>query len=211
MDQKKSIGILRRAGAIIGNGHFVYKSGKHGSAYVNKDVLYLHPEDTTLVCLVLANLFSRDSVEVVVGPMIGGIILSQHTALRLRKITHHQILSVYAEKTDDCEGFVIKRGYDKVVSGKRVLVVEDVLTTGASARKTVEAVRAVGGEVIGVGAICNRGGVTAEDVGNVPRLEVLMNIDFESWDESECPLCKQGVPINTDVGHGAEFLARLKA
>ena len=206
MDKERVEWILKRAGAIITNDHFVYKSGKHGSVYVNKDALYLHPEDVSLVCVEIAKFFSNGNVEVVVGPALGGIILSQHTALRLRKLTMHQVFSVYAEKSDDGENFVFRRGYDKVVAGKQVLVVEDVLTTGTSARKTVEAVRAVGGEVVGVAAICNRGGVTAEDVGGVPRLEVLMEISLESYNEAECPLCEQGVPINIDVGHGAKFL-----
>ena len=91
---------------------------------------------------------------------------------------------------------------------KRVLVVEDILTTGGSARKVVEAVRAIGGNVVGVGVLCNRGGVTAQDLANVPKLEVLVNISLDAWNEADCPLCKQGVPVNPDVGKGREFLAR---
>jgi orotate phosphoribosyltransferase len=86
--------------------------------------------------------------------------------------------------------------------------VEDVLTTGGSARRVVEATRAIGGKVVGLGVLCNRGGVTPQDVANVPELFALVNVKMNAWDEAECPLCAQGVPINTDVGKGREYLAR---
>ncbi|MEI6499047.1 MAG: phosphoribosyltransferase family protein [bacterium] len=111
----------------------------------------------------------------------------------------------------DTGKFVFKRGYgDLVAGGKKVLVVEDVLTTGSSVKKVVEAVRAIGGEVVGVAALCNRGAVTAKDIGDVPELFSLMNISMESWDASECPLCAAGVPINTTVGKGQAFLDRQR-
>ncbi len=111
-------------------------------------------------------------------------------------------------------GFVIKRGYDKQVSGKRVLVVEDVLTTGASAGHVVEVTRVMGGDVVGLGALCNRGGVTPEDVGGVPKLHALVDVTLDTWTEEECLLngpCSEGVPVNTDVGKGREFLACQRA
>jgi orotate phosphoribosyltransferase len=108
-------------------------------------------------------------------------------------------------KKDD---FVFRRGYDKLIPGKQVLVVEDVLTTGGTVKKVVGAVRELGGIVVGVGALVNRGGITAKDVGDVPRLGALINITLDVWDEKACPLCEQGVPINTDVGKGREFLDR---
>lgn len=103
--------------------------------------------------------------------------------------------------------FVIKRGYDKLVTGRRVLVVEDILTTGGSIRKTIEAVRNINGRVIAAAALCNRGSVTAEAIG-APELFSLINIDFQSYNPAECLLCKAGVPINTNVGKGKQFLER---
>ena len=104
--------------------------------------------------------------------------------------------------------FVIKRGYDKLLAGgKRVLVVEDVLTTGGSARETVRAARKVGGEVAAVAALCNRGNVMAEYL-EVPELFALVDVQMKMYDEAECPLCAAGVPINTQVGKGKAFLAR---
>lgn len=88
---------------------------------------------------------------------------------------------------------------------------EDVLTTGGSVKKVVEATRAIGGKVIGLGALCNRGGITPQEVAEVPKLVALVNMRLEAWDEKDCPLCEQNIPINTDVGKGREFLARKKS
>ena len=104
--------------------------------------------------------------------------------------------------------FVIKRGYNKKVAGKKVLVVEDILTTGGSAKRVVLATRALGGDIVGLGVLCNRGGITPQDVGDVPKLFALVNVKLDSWKEAECPLCAQNVPINIDVGKGKEFLSR---
>jgi orotate phosphoribosyltransferase len=88
-----------------------------------------------------------------------------------------------------------------------VLVVEDILTTGGSARLVVEAVAAAGGTVVGVGALCNRGGVSAQQIG-APVLFSLSTVPMESFAAEECPLCAAGVPVNTRVGKGAAFVAR---
>lgn len=193
---------LRRVGGIIRDSHVVYTSGRHGSAYVNKDAIYPHTALTSDLCRAIAERFRDAGVDVCLAPAIGGVILSQWTAHHLTALTGREVLGVYAEKTADGAGFVIKRGYDKLTSGKRVLVLEDVLTTGISVKRTVEAVRDVGGTVVGVGALCNRGGITPAELGDVPKLEALLSISLDSWEKADCPLCKKGVPLNTDVGKG---------
>lgn len=221
--------MLSDLGVLITNSHIVYTSGKHGTAYFNKDGIYPHTEVTSRVCGIIASWFKHDDVQVVAAPAIGGVILSQwiayHMSTRhgqrpaivkkypglhvIKPVDHHrEVLAVYAEKSET--GFIIKRGYDQLLTGRNVLVMEDVLTTGGSVVKVVEATRACGGNVIGVGALCNRGGVTAETLG-VPKLESLVNISLDSWDAKACPLCKDNVPINTTVGKGREFLARQHA
>lgn len=104
-------------------------------------------------------------------------------------------------------GFVVKRGYDKKISGKKVLVVEDVLTTGNSVRKVIKAVLKLGCEVVGVGAICNRGAVTLEDVG-VSNLFSCVNIKMEAYEPDQCPECATGKPINLELGHGKAFVEK---
>lgn len=106
----------------------------------------------------------------------------------------------------------LKRGFAGDVRGKRVLEVEDILTTGSSAKRTAEAIVQAGGILVGVGVLANGGGVTAADLG-VPRLEALMTVNRQIFTEAECAdhgLCAKDVLINTEFGHGAEFLARQK-
>lgn len=223
MTSEEILDSLRELGAVLGDDHIVYTSGRHGSAYVNKDAVYPHTFTLAELCREMARRWADDQIEVVVAPAVGGVILSTWVAHALSVLTGKQVLSVYAEKETvgilDPEGlgrtcfaetghFVLKRGYDKLVAGKRVLVVEDVLTTGGSVRKVVDAVRNCGGNVVGVMALCNRGNVTVDDVGGVPRLDELVDLTLESWAEEECPLCRDNIPINTTVGKGAEFLAR---
>lgn len=209
MIEREVMKILSKVGAVITGSHIVYTSGKHGSAYVNKDALYPHTKETSDLCRIIAEQFADDGVETVIAPAIGGVILSQWTAHHLSKITGREVFSVYAEKSDGGI-FVIKRGYGKFVSGKKVLVVEDVLTTGGSVKKVIEAVRAIGGNVLGLGVLCNRGGVALKDVADAPELFAILNIKLDAWDEENCPLCAQGVPVNTDVGKGGEYLLKKK-
>jgi len=206
VNQNEITEIFARTGAIITNSHIVYTSGKHGSAYVNKDAVYPHISAISALCREIALQFERDWVDAVIAPAVGGVILSTRVAEHLSVKYEKEVLGVYADK--DGDNFVIKRGYDKLIKGKRVLVVEDVLTTGGSAKKVVEAVRVCSGYVVGLGVLCNRGGIKPEDVGDTPKLFALVNVHMDAWDEAECPLCKAGVPINTDVGKGREFLAK---
>ncbi len=194
----RALAILSGCGALLTDVHVVYTSGRHGAAYVNKDAVYPHTALVSELCGLLAAAYQDDDVEVVAGPALGGVILSQWTA-------HHLgALAVYAERTPG--GLALRRGYDSLVAGRRVLVVEDVLTTGGSLAETVDAVRSAGGEVVGAAALVNRGGVTAGGVG-APRLEGLVTLGLESWDAAACPLCRDGVAVTTAVGKGAEFLA----
>ena len=210
MNEQRALEILSRVGALITDSHIVYTSGKHGTTYINKDAVYPHTKETSDLCRALAEQFVNDNVEVVIAPAVGGIILSQWTAYHLSEITKREVLGVYAEKAKNGSAFIIKRGYDKIVAKKNALVVEDVLTTGGSARKVIEAARALGSNIVGLGVLCNRGGVTLRDVANPPKLFALINVKLEAWDETNCPLCAQNIPINTEIGKGKEYLARQK-
>jgi len=207
MTQQEIEKIFEEAGAVITNSHIVYTSGKHGTAYINKDAVYPHTEKISALCSEIADRFAAEKPEAVVAPALGGIILSQWIAHHLTQKLGYPVYGVYAEKTDS-DGFVIKRGYDKLIQGKRILLAEDVLTTGGSIKKVVELARTIGATIIGVAALCNRGGIGTADIGDVPRLDALLNVSLDAWDEADCPMCAQGVPINTAVGKGREFLAK---
>lgn len=200
------VDILRNIGAVITDNHFVYTSGKHGSVYINKDALYPHTESTSEVGKLFAEKFDEAGIEVVAGPALGGIILSQWTAYHLSLATGKDVLGVYTEKTPD-KNQVFTRGYDKLVKGKKVLVVEDLTTTGGSIKKVVASVKETGGTVVAACVMVNRDPeqVTSELVG--APFSALGVLKAEAFDEAECPLCKENVPINTEVGHGKKYLA----
>lgn len=208
MNESEVLDLLQKVGAFR-TGHFVFTHGRHSDSYVNKDALYPYTHDTSQLCKAMAERFIDKNVEVVIGPTMGAAILAQLVAFHLTELTSKEVYGVYADK-DGQGGFILRRGYDEIVRGKNVLVVEDLTTTGGSIKKVVEVARDAGAKVIGAIAIVNRGGVTKAAVGNPPIFLSLVELHLESWDESDCDLCKKGIPVNTDIGHGREFVARQK-
>ncbi len=205
--------IFAEVGAIVTGSHFVYTSGRHSSVYINKDALYVHPRVIETLCRAMAAPYDAEQIDVVVGPVMGGIVLSQWVAHHLNeRRAAGETLAFYAEKEGDGSDktFVFRRGYDRYIAGKNILVAEDILTTGGSARQVIELVRRHGGNVIGLSALCNRGNVQQEDVANVP-IHALLEISLETYSEEACPFCRDNVPVNTELGKGQAFLARQEA
>lgn len=209
MTEAEVLDVLERVGAFRA-GHFVFTSGRHGDRYINKDAIYPFTKETSGLCEAMAKLFVDTKADVVIGPAVGAAILSQWVAFHLGKLTGKDVAAVYADKNGE-GGFVVRRGYDRIISGKNVIVVEDLLTTGGSVQKTIEAARTGGANIVGVTAICNRGDVTAAMIGNPPNFKPLLNVHLESWEEKDCPMCARGVPVSIAVGHGKEFLAKKLA
>lgn len=218
MKQKDSeiVQILKKIGAVITGDHFVYTSGKHGSVYINKDALYPHTFETSRVGQLFAEQFKSAEIDVVVAPAVGGTILSQWTAYHLSKLKNKEILSAYTEKDKGTlasaaeSEHIFRRGYDKLVKGKNVLVIEDLTTTGISVKKVVEAVRKIGGNVVAVCVMVNRDpdNVNSDLVG--APFSSLGVIKAVAYKEDECPLCKNNVPINTNIAHGKQYLEEKK-
>jgi orotate phosphoribosyltransferase len=204
--------ILLRSHAILEHDHFVYDSGQHGSGWIDKDVINEYTDREDGLCHMLAELLRDLTPEVVCGPATGGLIVSQWTAHALG------VRSVFAEHdptraTTGPDGpvrgpFILRRGYDQVVHGQRVVIVDDVANTGLSVRQTADAVRAAGGQVVAAGVLMTRGNATSADVG-VVDFRYLLEYQIPSWPAATCKLCQAGVPINTRYAHGAEYLARL--
>ena len=138
-------------------------------------------------------------MEVVIGPATGGVILAQWVAHHLTQMTDREILAMYADKADD--SFVLKRGYSRLVKAKRVLVVEDILTTGSATRRVCEVVENNGGTIVGIGALVNRS--PKEPMLTEYDLKVLLNYHLVTYSRQICPLCKQGVPLDSVYGRSA--------
>jgi len=203
------IEILKSVGAIITDSHMVYTSGKHGSVYINKDALYPHTELTSQVGQMFAEKNQATEMDTVVAPALGGIILSQWTAFHLSKIKGKEIFGVYTEK-DAEKNQIFTRGYDQYISGKKVLVIEDLTTTGGSVMKVVNSVRAAGGEVVAVSVMVNRNPDNVNEAMFGAPFNALGVLKAEAFDEAVCPLCKENRPINTNVGHGKKYLEAKK-
>lgn len=227
MTQDEIKQIFAQSRAIITDDHFVYAKKAdgwyHGREYVNKDAIYPFTRFISPLCKEIADHFWGNDIEVVVGPTVGGVILAQWTAHWYAPFAYQkEVLAVYADEEDVFQRAysgdvkigtrrILKRGYDKIVEGRRCLIVEDILNTGATVDKTIAAIKAAKGELIGVGVLANRSGgkVTAETLGS-PELFSLLDLDMKMYREEDCPICKEKGPksVRTDLGKGKEFLVR---
>lgn len=197
--------ILKKVGAILTDDHFVLTSGRHSEVYINKDALYPHTVETSTVCKMMAEKCQHLEIDTVVGPALGGIILSQWTAYHLTQLKGTEIHGVYAEKTKE-KGFTFSRGYDALITGKKVLVLEDITVTGGSVKKVVDTVQEYGGGVQAVCVMINRNPsqVTSESMG-VPFL-ALDELVVDSYEESELPERIKNRPVNLKIGHGVRYV-----
>lgn len=182
MDEEQVLQIFREAGAIL-EGHFVLASGRHSGTYLEKFQVLQYPEHTEALCRLIAGHFREAQPDLVAGPTTGGVILSYEVARQLG------IRGIFAER--EGEGRRFGRGFE-VRPGERVLVVDDILTTGGSIRQVLEAVRASGGEPIGVAVLVDR---TAGRVGFDLPFFACLELEIASYEPADCPLCRERVPI----------------
>jgi orotate phosphoribosyltransferase len=172
---------FRRTGALL-EGHFVLTSGLHSASYLQCALVLQHPTEAEALGRALAERFGRRQIETVAAPAIGGIVIGWEVARALGS------RSIWTER--ESGRMSLRRGFT-IRPGERVLVVEDVVTTGGSTRETIEALRAAGAIVVGAGSIVDRSGGAA-DVG-VPRV-ALVTLEVPAYAPTACPLCAEGVP-----------------
>lgn len=175
--------LLEVTGAVR-QGHFQLSSGVHSPTYVQCALLLQHPEHAARLAQALARRFAESSIDLVAGPALGGVVLGYELARQLRA------RSIFAERNTDGR-LSLRRGFG-VRPGERTLVAEDVVTTGASTRETIEVVRQAGGQVIGVAALIDRSGGSIRF--GVP-LEALLVQSLETFQPDACPLCHDRVPL----------------
>jgi orotate phosphoribosyltransferase len=174
---------LEARGALL-RGHFALSSGRHAAIFIEKFRILQWPDLTSEFCRRIAERFQAEA-NLVAGPTTGGVILAFETA------RHLGVRAVIAERRDDGKGREFRRGFE-IGPGDRVLVVDDVLTTGGSIREVLEAVRERGATATGVGVLVDRsGGRTEFDA----PLYACLALDVPSWAPRDCDLCRQGVPL----------------
>ena len=200
---------LFRSSGALREGHFQLKSGRHGDAYLEKFAVLSNPAATSELCGFWAA-EHRDAdettVDVVAGPTTGGIILAFETARQLGTP------GIFAEEVRAADGTVrraFRRGF-RIERGQRVLLVDDILTTGGSLVAMLPAVEALGGEVVACHVLVDRSGeerstITSPASGRVYPLRSLWRLDLPTYEagEASCPLCAAGTPLETPGAGGA--------
>jgi orotate phosphoribosyltransferase len=177
---------LTRIGALK-EGHFLLSSGRHSDRYFEKFDLLRLPRETEAVCRGFAERFADVAIDVVAGPTTGGILLAFEVARQLG------VAAAYAERrTDGQPGREFRRG-TTFAPGQRVLVVDDILTTGGSVRETLAALSERPVEVVAVAVLVDRSG-GAVQFGPMP-LFALATLVVETWEPDECPLCAKEMPV----------------
>ena len=182
MDAASVIDRFRRSGALL-EGQVRLTSGMHSAGYMQCALVLQHPEDAAAIGAALADGFRDAGIDVVLSPAIGGIVIGQEVGRALG------VRAMFAERQDGA--MTLRRGFT-LRPGERVLVVEDVVTTGGSTRETIAVARAAGAEVVGAGAIVDRSGGTQNvDVS----FHALATIDLAAYQPDQCPLCLAGQPV----------------
>ena len=183
MESSDVLKLLKDCDALL-EGHFELSSGNRSDRYVQCALALQHPARAGVLGVALGELFHDDHVDVVVGPAMGGIIIAHEVARFLGA------RCLFSERVNG--EMTLRRGFT-IAPGEKMLVVEDVVTTGGSAKEVVTVLKALGANVVGVGSIVNRTG--GKDVFDVPY-RALAAVDAHVWTPEEDPLAKQGsVPV----------------
>ena len=182
MESAEVLDLFRRSGALL-EGHFRLTSGLHSERYLQSALVLQYPDLASRLGEAIANRTRHLSPTAVLSPALGGIVIGQETGRALG------IRALFAERQDG--KLLLRRGFSLGPS-ERVLVVEDVITTGGSTRETIDVAAAAGAQPIGAAAIIDRSGAAARL--NVPLVS-LVQLDVPTYRPEECPLCAGGIPV----------------
>jgi len=182
MTKDEVLSAFRRSGALL-EGHFRLSSGLHSPGYLQCALVLQHPREAEALGAALGSIVRSLGAETVLSPAMGGIVIGQEVGRALG------VRAIFAERQDGA--LTLRRGF-ALEPGEKVIVVEDVVTTGGSTRETMEVARAAGAIVVGACAIVDRSG--GKQGLNVP-FHALLPMDVKTYQPEECPLCKQGLPV----------------
>jgi orotate phosphoribosyltransferase len=182
MTRDELLDLFRRSGALL-EGHFRLTSGLHSSGYLQCALVLQHPEHAEALGRAIADRTRSLRPTAVLSPALGGVVIGHEVGRALG------VRALFAERQDG--ELTLRRGF-VIAENDRVLVVEDVLTTGGSTRETMQVARASGGQVVGAASIVNRSGGRA--TFDVPFAS-LLDVDLPTYEPNECPLCAQGLPV----------------
>jgi orotate phosphoribosyltransferase len=186
MTRDELLDVFRKSGALL-EGHFRLTSGLHSPGYLQCALVLQHPQQAEALGAALADLTRNLRPTAVLSPALGGVVIGQEVGRALA------IRAMFAERQDGA--LTLRRGFT-LGATDRVLVIEDVMTTGGSTRETMQVARAAGGQVVGAASIVDRGAASGSreaDLG-VP-FAALLRVDLPTYEPDTCPLCAQGLPV----------------
>jgi orotate phosphoribosyltransferase len=181
MTEEALLKIFYKTGALL-KGHFLLTSGRHSDTYFQCAKVLQYPWYTEIVCSVIADYFKPYNFDTVISPALGGMIVGQEVARQLGK------KSIFAERED--KKLVLRRGFF-LEKGEKVIICEDVVTTGGSIFEVIDIVTGTGAELIGTGYIVDRS--NGKVIFGVPQVSTI-KMDVTSYLPEDCPLCKQNIP-----------------
>lgn len=188
LNEASLIELLKQTGVIM-EGHFLLTSGRHSARFLQCSQLLQYPWHTEQVCRLMAEPFKKEQVETVIGPAMGGVILSYETARALGA------RAIFAERAEEGR-MVLRRGF-QISAGEKVLVVEDAVSTGGSVQKVLDLLAQSGAEAVGVSVIIDR---TSGKVDFGLPMQALLSMEVESFAPEECPLCREGILLQKPKG-----------
>jgi len=180
LSKEQASQIFTASGALL-EGHFRLTSGRHSNRYMQCAQVLQYPEYTEQLAIHIAEKFRDDKIDLVIGPAMGGIIVAYEVARQLK------VPSMFCERQDG--QMALRRGF-QIKPESRVLVVEDVVTTGGSVVEVMDVVRELGGVIAGVAVLVDR---SAGKVDFGVKTEAVLTMDIESWEADDCPICKEGI------------------
>lgn len=179
LTKEQVLAILKEREAVL-EGHFLLTSGRHSDRYVQCAKLFQYADTSEIICKELADKFAGEKIDVVVGPALGGVIMAYEMGRQLG------VRNIFAERENG--NMTLRRGF-KVEKGERVLVCEDVVTTGGSVKEVIALLSDMGAEIVGVGSVVDRSNGKV-DFG-VP-FHAVLSMEVTSYEADNCPLCKEG-------------------
>lgn len=180
--ENEIIGIFKNTGALL-SGHFKLSSGLHSGQYLQCALVLQHPEYAAKVGAAIADKFRDKDITCVAGPALGGIIIAHEVAKALKT------RCIFGEREDG--KMTLRRGFELTPQDK-VLIVEDVITTGGSIKELMDVVKETGTTIVGIGAIIDR---SSEKIGFGCDIQPLVKLDIKTFSPDDCPLCKSNTPL----------------
>ena len=194
MTREEIIAVFKEKEVML-EGHFLLTSGRHSDKYMQCAKLFQYPDVSEMICRQLAEQFSDMDIDLVVGPAVGGIIMAYEMSRQLG------VKNIFAERENG--KMTLRRGFE-VQKGAKILVTEDVVTTGGSVKEVIELLDGMGAQVMAVGSVVDR---SAGKVGFGVPFRAVLSMEVKSYEADECPICKTGAQL---VKPGSRKLPQAK-